>query len=325
MTPRFWILLVMSALLASLNFLFIKVGEKSYDPLFLSWGRLGVAALTMALILPLFKGGKSTIQGAFKEIRLRPASALLLGSIWFAIPFTLLTLGETHVSSSLAGILTTSSPLIAALLALFIDRSERVGVKQFGGLVIGFIGVGVLLGFESVSSSGEFLGALLILGAATCWASAGFITKLRYRHTPPLQITFISAVVSATLTLPLALITLPTSPPALKATIALIAQGILGTAVLNSLNNFIIGKVGVGMWMMGFYLSPIFILFNGAVFLDETITAATLAGVALILFGIAIRSRSVTPRIIPETELAPAAKESRRRAPPTAETEIKTE
>jgi drug/metabolite transporter (DMT)-like permease len=292
--------------IAGSAFLLIKIGERSFEAGFLAWGRLAIASTALLLILLLRKGGKRLVRESLSGIRSRPLPALLLGASWFAVPLTLVNVSENYISSNLAGVLITAGPIIAALLALIVDRSERVRGKQLVGLIVGFIGVGMILGFETVHSLKEFLAAMLCIVAALSFAVAGFSTKLLYAKTPPLQITFTAALIGAILTIPVALVTLPTSAPRLDSIAALVTQGIIGTAILYSINNHLITKIGVGLAFIAVYIQPIFVLINGSVFLDEKITAATLGGVALILIGITLRSRPGVSPVI-DKEQVPTA------------------
>jgi drug/metabolite transporter (DMT)-like permease len=84
---------------------------------------------------------------------------------------------------------------------------------------------------------------------------------------------------------------LPTSVKA-ESILSTAVQAVVGTAILYSLLNYLIEKIGVGLQFLNVYLIPIFVMLNGAIFLDEQITIAMLGGVALILIGVTIRARA---------------------------------
>lgn len=54
------------------------------------------------------------------------SSYLLLGTLFVAAPFLLISFGELHVPSGLTAILIAPSPIFVALLALVLDPSERL-------------------------------------------------------------------------------------------------------------------------------------------------------------------------------------------------------
>ena len=111
-------------------------------------------------------------RAALGELRGRRRDAFIQGTLAVALPFSLIAFGETEIDSGLTGVLISPGPLFIALLAPAIDRSERVDRRGKVGLLIGFAGVMLLIGVDSVGSTGEFLGALAMIGAALAmrWA-----------------------------------------------------------------------------------------------------------------------------------------------------------
>jgi drug/metabolite transporter (DMT)-like permease len=94
---------------------------------------------------------------------------------------------------------------------------------------------------------------------------------------------------------------------------AVVALGVLGTGIAFAIFYDLMGKVGPARTFIVTYLAPGFAVFYGAVFLDEAITVATIAGLALILAGsyLAVEGRSPLARRR-AAELAPAAEEGGR-------------
>src|SRR4030095_8775958 len=90
----------------------------------------------------------------------------LLGLLSIALPFMLISYGETQISSGLTGILVAPGPLFVALFAPLLDPTERVDRRGGLALLVGFAGVVVLVGVDTVHDAGEFLGSLAVLGAA---------------------------------------------------------------------------------------------------------------------------------------------------------------
>ena len=97
-----------------------------------------------------------------------PGRVLIQGLLSVALPFMLISFGETQISSGLTGVLISPGPLFVALLAP-VARPAASGSTAAGaiGLLIGFAGVVLLIGVDTVHDLGEFLGALAMLGAAS--------------------------------------------------------------------------------------------------------------------------------------------------------------
>ena len=73
---------------------------------------------------------------------------LLFGLVEMAIPWWLLSNAETKLSSSLTGLLVAAVPLAGALIVWTTRGSERLGVSNAFGLLLGLAGVSALVGFN---------------------------------------------------------------------------------------------------------------------------------------------------------------------------------
>jgi drug/metabolite transporter (DMT)-like permease len=216
---------------------------------------------------------------------------VLLGAVAVAIPFTLITLGELEVPSGLTAVLISPASLFVAMFAPFIDASERVDRRQAIGMVMGLGGVALVVGVESVQTLGEFLGALAMVGAAICYALSSFVVKGSYGHLSPMQTSAISVTMASLLTLPAAVATAPSEMPDLRAILAVLALGVVGTAMAFVIFYILISEVGAGRASLVSYLAPGVALIYGAVLLDEKITLVAVVGLVLILAGVALASR----------------------------------
>ncbi|MCP1336900.1 DMT family transporter [Hyphomicrobiales bacterium FT118] len=83
-----------------------------------------------------------------------------------------------------------TAPLFATLLAILI-LGERVGIRRWAGLVIGFAGTLVIVrpGFEAVSP-----GAILALVSSLVWAGAMIVIKRLTHEESPLVITLYASI-----------------------------------------------------------------------------------------------------------------------------------
>src|SRR4051812_11393508 len=98
-------------------------------------------------------------------------------------------------------------------------------------MAMGLGGVALVVGVESVHSLGELLGALAMIGAAASYGLSSFVVKRRYGHLAAMQTSLVSITVTAVLTLPLALATLPDALPGLRALVSVLVLGAVGTAL----------------------------------------------------------------------------------------------
>jgi drug/metabolite transporter (DMT)-like permease len=226
------------------------------------------------------------------DLRRRPKWALILGVTAVAAPFLLITFGEHVVPSGLTAVLISPTSLFVALLAPFILPSESIDRRQGAGMLLGFAGVALVVGVESVSSLEQFLGALAMIGAAFFYGLSSFVVKGRYGSLAAVQTSWISVTVAGVLTLPAGIVTTPGHTPTLGAAAALVGLAVVGTALAFMIFYELINGVGPARAALVSYLAPGVALFYGAIFLDETVTMAAIAGLVLILGGVAIASRA---------------------------------
>ena len=89
-----------------------------------------------------------------------------------AVPFVLFAYGETEVSSLLAGIFNSLTPLMTLLFSLVVLPDEPPTPERIAGIAVGFAGVLVVLAPWEGLGGGSLLGALACIGAATCYGVA---------------------------------------------------------------------------------------------------------------------------------------------------------
>jgi len=280
------------ALLAALSsiwggsYLLIKYALEDLSAPMIVFARCLVAAAVLFVAL-----GAARRRGAFADVRARPGTALLLGVTAVTVPFTLITLGELEVPSGLTAVLLSPASLFVALLAPFLDTSERIDRREALGMGMGLGGVALVVGVESVQTAWEFVGALAIVAAAFFYGLSSFVVKRRYSALGSMQTSFVSICVATILTAPAALATAPSALPGLRATLAVLFLGAVGTALAFVIFYKLIAEAGAGRASLVSYLAPGVSLFYGALLLDEEITPAAIAGLVLILAGVALATR----------------------------------
>ena len=288
-------LLGLLAVLWGASYLLIKYALEDFSPGAVVFVRTLLGALALYAVIHA-QGGRAL--AALADVRRRPALALLLGVLAITAPFLLISFGELEVPSGLTAVLIASAPLFVALFAPLIDPSEKVAGRQAAGLFVGIAGVALLVGVESIDSLWQFLGALGIVGAAACYSLSSFIVKGAYRDVPALTTSFISVGAGCLLTLPLAAATPPSAAPGWRSVAALVVLGVLGTAIAFVIFYRLIAEMGAGRAALVSYLVPPLSLAYGALLLDEAVTPAAIAGLALILAGVTLASRA--PQAAPE-------------------------
>lgn len=99
----------------------------------------------------------------------------------------LLFLSMLYISASAAAVLLFTNPLWVAALSPLVLK-EKIRPPQYLGLLLGFIGVILLIGFKS--NGLEMRGNFLALASALCWASATLFAKHQQLKVPPFILSF---------------------------------------------------------------------------------------------------------------------------------------
>ena len=277
MDRRSWLSLLLLAAIWGASYLFIKIGLRDLSPSAVAFLRVLLAAV---VLLPL-----AASRGALAGLRAHLTVVLLVAAVQTAGPFLLIALGEQEVSSSLAGILVSSAPIFTVILAVWVDREERATGLRLAGVAAGFGGVVMLLGLDLGGSSAALLGGLAVVLASLGYAIGGFVVKHRLRTAAPQGLAAAVMVASSVMLLPAAVATAPSEAPGIGPLAAVAALGILGTGVAFAIFYDLISRVGPTRSLLVAYIAPAFAIFYGAVLLDEAITAATIAGLVLIVGG----------------------------------------
>lgn len=121
-------MLISLALIWGASFMFIKVADRQFSPATLIMGRLGLAAVTLALIVPFAVGTRATIA----ELRANAGWLVVVALVNTAIPFWLLSWGETKIDSGLASIIQGGVPIFNAAVAFVFFREVRVTGMRLG-------------------------------------------------------------------------------------------------------------------------------------------------------------------------------------------------
>jgi drug/metabolite transporter (DMT)-like permease len=223
-------------------------------------------------------------QGALAPLRPHGRVIVLLAVVQVAVPFLLITFGEKHVASSLAGILVASAPIFTALVAQRIDVDERSRGWGLVGVAVGMVGVALLFGIDLSGDADTLFGGVLVLLASVGYAIGPFVLKRRLAGAEPSGVAASSMALAALLTLPAAL----ADPPSSAGTgpvLAILALGALGTGLAFLVFYTLIAEVGPARASLVAYIAPGFAVVYGVALLDESLTAGTVAGLALILCG----------------------------------------
>jgi drug/metabolite transporter (DMT)-like permease len=130
----------------------------------------------------------------------------LIGNTFYQLLFIT---GMNHTTPANSSLLMATSPIWVAVISYAL-RIERINRAMWGGIVLSFLGIAVLVlgGNEQLSLAGgtTWLGDLMLLGCAIVWAIYTSISKPFLGRYSPLKLTTWTMITG---TIPLALLSLP--------------------------------------------------------------------------------------------------------------------
>ncbi|MGI8871946.1 MAG: DMT family transporter [Candidatus Limnocylindria bacterium] len=302
-----WLLFVLLGFFWGSSYLFIKIGvDAGIKPLTLVTLRLAFGALLLGGVVALARERLPRAPRTYGHL-------VVIAVLSVALPFSLISWAEQSVDSTLAAVINGAIPLFVMVIAAATLPDEPFTVRRVAGLLVGFVGVAILVGFDpGVVSGTGLLPALALMGSSLSYAAGGvyarrFLQGLRPMITALFEIGFalvIAAVLAGLVDRPLSL------PGRLDALVAVVWLGLLGSGLAFLIFFRLLGRWGATRASMVAYLIPVFGLLLGAVVLREPIDARLLIGTVLVIGGIALvnlRPRSSRRRVAPMRGVEPSA------------------
>jgi drug/metabolite transporter (DMT)-like permease len=268
------------------SYLCIKVAVEDIEPA----PMMAIRALVAGLMLAVYLGFVIGSRRALVEVGRNWRPAVVLGAVNAAVPFWLIAWGETHVDSSVAGIAQSTVPIFTFLLATRFLPHEHVGATRIAGVGLGFVGVAVLAGFDPRGGWWAVAGTLAVVLSSLFYATAGVYGQLRVETVAGPVLATGSMLAGGLILVPLALFQLPSHTPDVEAIASLLALTVLGTAFAQLILFRMLRLYGSRRLSLVTYLIPGFAVGYGAIVLDEPVSTGALAGLALILAGVALAS-----------------------------------
>jgi drug/metabolite transporter (DMT)-like permease len=279
-------LLLLVAGIWGASFMFIEIAGDELEPAPMMALRLLFAGLVLLPVLLLQEG----LAAALRGVRAAGLGLVVLGFANNALPFTLIAWGQQHIDSGVAAIANAPVPIFVALLAIKFRPSERVSGLRLVGVALGFLGVGVLAGFQPEGGWLAVVGTLAVVAAALSYAASNLYAQSRFGDTQPLLMVAVSSLAGALILAPLAVAQTPGDLPGWETWASVAALGVGGTAIALILYYRMLAAYGASRSSLVTYLIPPVALVYGVTILDEPLTANALAGLVLVLTGVALGS-----------------------------------
>ena len=179
-------------------------------------------------------------------------------------------------------------PLIVMTLAHFFVPGERLSIAKLAGFAVGFSGIVLIIGPTPgiPAGSGELLASLAVLGAALSYSGTSVYARLR-SSADPIAMAAGMLLVGTVFTAPF----LATAAPAPNAPVVAIASiavlGLFATGIASVLYFNVVAGPGPSFLSLVNYMVPAWGVLLGVIVLGESVSPGAIAGLGLILGGIA--------------------------------------
>jgi drug/metabolite transporter (DMT)-like permease len=293
-SARAWLAFIFLGIFWGIPYLFIKLAVAELSPFDVAWGRITLAAL---ILLPI-----AWRRGELRALVTHKGAVCAFALVEFAIPFSLISLGERWIPSSVTAILIATVPLTIALISRFFGVHERLGAVRLIGLILGFTGVVALVGLGTLSGLLAWAGVACVLVSTIGYAIGALIIERHLHAVGSIGPVAGSLSIASLLLLVPAMLSLPTHMPSAVALSSVAILGLVCTVLAMLLMFYLVKSAGASRASIVTYINPAVATLLGMVLLDERLGVWGLIGFGLVLFGSWLATRGSAP----ETQAAAA-------------------
>ena len=280
---RLWGSIGLLSVLWGGSFFFVEIAVTQLPPFSIVCCRVGLASLVLLGYVQLTGRTMPRTMSVW-------GSFLIMGVLNNLIPFSLIVWGQRHIDSGLASILNATTPIFSVVLAHVLTRDERLTTNRMTGVLVGWIGVAILIGFEALNGVGLHLASqIAVLGAACAYACAAIYGR-RFSAFDPVVVATGMLCGSALMMTPIALIIdqpWQLSPDTVTLA-ALFGLAILSTSLAYIIYFRVLASAGATNLLLVTFLIPVSAIGLGVVVLGEQIGWSAFVGMILIFAGLVV-------------------------------------
>ena len=216
---------------------------------------------------------------------------LIMGLLNNVIPFSLIAWGQTTIESGLTSILNGATAIFGILLASLFFADERLTPRKLIGVILGFIGVIIAIGIDSLRNFDiRSMAQISVLGATVSYAFGGVWARKKLKGLPAHASALGMLTGASVIMLPLAIwVDGAPSFDLMSQTWAAIAYiALLATTGAYLLYYRVLAFAGSGNLMLVTLSIPPVSILLGAWVLKETVAPSSILGFIVIALGMII-------------------------------------
>jgi drug/metabolite transporter (DMT)-like permease len=227
-------------------------------------------------------------------------TAALTGLLLFLGSHVSMAWAEQRVSSGQAALFGSSISLWMVLIESIRERTLP-SLRSVGGIVLGFVGVGILAG-GSALNSGTIIDRLLLLLAAFCWAAGSLVGRHGARPSVATQATAMQLATGAVWVLTASVLRGELTAFRLdqlttRAVLSLVFLVVCGTVIAFGSFTWLLRVASPAAVSSYAFVNPVVALFLGVLVGDDVLSSRVLASAVLVIGAVAltIRGNPATP------------------------------
>ncbi|WDR03380.1 DMT family transporter [Devosia algicola] len=280
MSVRDWLLIIFIGSIWGCSFLFNAVLIRELGPIWVSAGRVSIAAIASWLALMAMK----------KPVPRDPAligKLMLLGVFSYAIPFTLFPLGQQVIPSGLTAIINALTPIMTVIVSNFWPGGEKASTNKSFGVLAGFAGA-ALIAWPALSAGGttRLWGIAACLMATILYAITLNVAR-SFKAVEPTVLATIALTGASIAAVPVALVGegIPHITH-IETWAAWLALGLISTALAFQIMYRLLPRIGATNFASNTFIAPVVAILLGVTLLGETLQPSHYLGMAAIFVGL---------------------------------------
>jgi len=273
------------------TYLAIRYAVETIPPLYTA----GIRHLTAGMILLLWCLAKR-LRPTWAQVR----ASIIIGAFFFLIGHGTLHWAEQRVPSGLASLLIASEPIWVFLLSALAARRWRLNGTILAGIILGFGGVGLLMGRSALDSGpGVFLGSLAVLLGALSWSVGVVYSRKSHLSGHPLLLSALSLLAGSVQLLFAGTLAgeyrgFSIGSVSLRSWLSLAYLIAFGSVVAFTAYNWLLEHYSPTLVATHTYVNPIVAVLLGWLFAREAVTLNVLLSTAMVIAAVMLVDRGTT-------------------------------
>lgn len=212
-------------------------------------------------------------------------------------PWILITTAEQKINSGLAGLLVSTVPIFATIITSLRGDHSVWQFKRIIGIIVGFIGLILVVGIESLTGTSDPLSIAMVILAAMGYSYAVIMVTSNLPLVDGIAINGLAMAITSVFWAPVAIAQWPSSI-SMDSALSLVALGVLSTAFAFILFFKLMEEIGPARGSLVTYLNTAVAVVLGVIILREPLTAGIIVGLPLVLVGSYLASRKVQEKAV---------------------------